>query len=181
MPLHGFSRARRAPRPRLYEVDPEPIPPRWAPPSLGRRPPWGCRPAALLAGRLGKTQRKAARVPGAVSRPEPSRSRGKAPGKGMASGQKDRAAETDAWGCRAQGAVTQAEGTSVRRGSNRKRGTAESERQTELQQARETAAEKAGPLAERHTGNETSSSGLLSAAGSVFNALFMRLQSNSKQ
>ena len=128
MPLHGFSRARRAPRPRLYEVDPEPIPPRWAPPSLGRRPPWGCRPAALLAGRLGQTQGKAARVPGAVSRPEPSRSRGKGPGKGMASGQKDRAAETDAWRCRAQGAVTQAEGTSVRRGSNRKRGTAESER-----------------------------------------------------
>ena len=55
------------------------------------------------------------------------------------------------------------------------------ERQTELQQARETAAEQAGPLAERHSGSETSSSGLLSAAGSVFNALFMRLQSNSKQ
>lgn len=41
--------------------------------------------------------------------------------------------------------------------------------------------EEDGPLAERHTGNETSYSGLLSAAGSVFNALFMRLQSNSKQ
>lgn len=56
-----------------------------------------------------------------------------------------------------------------------------SQRQTELQQAKETVTEEDGPLAERHTGNETSYSGLLSAAGSVFNALFMRLQSNSKQ
>lgn len=56
-----------------------------------------------------------------------------------------------------------------------------SQRQTELQQAKETVTEEDGPLAERHTGNETSYSELLSAAGSVFNALFMRLQSNSKQ
>lgn len=55
------------------------------------------------------------------------------------------------------------------------------ERQTELQQAKETVTEKDGSLAELHAGNETSYSGLLSAAGSVFNALFMRLQSNSKQ
>lgn len=41
--------------------------------------------------------------------------------------------------------------------------------------------EEDGPLAELHTGNETGYSGLLSAAGSVFNALFTRLQSNSKQ
>lgn len=57
----------------------------------------------------------------------------------------------------------------------------QSERQTELQQAKETVTEKDGPLAELHTGNETSYSGLLSAAGSGFNALFMRLQSDSKQ
>lgn len=56
-----------------------------------------------------------------------------------------------------------------------------SQRQTELQQAKETVTEEDGPLAELHTGNETSYSGLLSASGSVFNALFMRLQSNSKQ
>lgn len=56
-----------------------------------------------------------------------------------------------------------------------------SQRQTELQQAKETVTEEDGPLAELHTGNETSYSGLLSAAGSVFNALFTRLQSNSKQ
>lgn len=66
-----------------------------------------------------------------------------------------------------------------------RRGTIETgrvrERQTELQQAKETVTEKDGPLAELHTGNETSYSGPLSAAGSVFNALFMRLQSNSKQ
>lgn len=75
-------------------------------------------------------------------------------------------------------AVTQAKGTRVWRGSNRVR--QESERGRQNYNRQETATEKAGPLAELHTGNETSSSGLLSAAG-VFNALFMRLQSNSKQ
>ena len=56
-----------------------------------------------------------------------------------------------------------------------------SQRQTELQQAKETVTEEDRPLAELHTGSETSYSGFLSAAGSVFNALFTRLQSNSKQ
>lgn len=78
--------------------------------------------------------------------------------------------------------MIQAEGTRVRRDTNRKSETGRvRERQTELQQAKETVTEKDGPLAELHTGNETSYSGLLSAAGSVFNALFRRLQSNSKQ
>lgn len=77
--------------------------------------------------------------------------------------------------------MIQAEGTRVRRGTNRKSETGRvRKRQTELQQAKETVTED-GPLGELHTGNETSYSGLLSAAGSVFNALFRRLQSNSKQ
>lgn len=79
------------------------------------------------------------------------------------------------------GAVIQAERTRVRGGTNRKSETGRViERQTELQQAKVTVTEKDEPLAELHTGNETSCSGLLSAAGSVFNALFRRLQSNSK-
>lgn len=78
--------------------------------------------------------------------------------------------------------VIQAERTRVRRGTDRRSETGRvPERQTELQQAKETVTEKDGPLAELHAGNETSYSGLLSAAGSAFNALFMRLQSNSKQ
>lgn len=81
-----------------------------------------------------------------------------------------------------RGTVIQAERTRVRRGTNRKSETGRlKERQMELQQAKETVTEKDEPLAELYTGNETSYSRLLSAAGSVFNALFRRLQSNSKQ
>ena len=99
----------------------------------------------------------------------------------MVSGQKDRATETDVRGAqRPRGCDSGKRNKSVERLKQSETGRVR-ERQTELQQARETATEKAGPLAELHTGNETSSSGLLSAAGSVFNALFMRLQSNSKQ
>lgn len=76
--------------------------------------------------------------------------------------------------------MIQAKRTRVRKGTKRETGRVR-ERQTELQQAKETVTEEDRPLAELHTGNETSYSGLLSAAGSVFNALFMRLQSNSKQ
>lgn len=67
-----------------------------------------------------------------------------------------------------QGTVIQAEGTRVRRGTNRKSvRQAVIERQTELQET-VTVTEKDEPLAELHTGNKTSYSGLLSAAGSVF-------------
>lgn len=55
------------------------------------------------------------------------------------------------------GTVIQAERTRVRRGTNRKSETGRViERQTELQQAKETVTEKDEPLAELHTGNETS-------------------------
>lgn len=64
--LQGFSRTRRAPRPWFYEVDLGPVPPRWAPPSFGCRPPAAAGPAALLAGglsgRLSKMKREARRV-----------------------------------------------------------------------------------------------------------------------
>lgn len=83
---------------------------------------------------------------------------------------------------RDQEAVTQAKGTRVWRRLKQSETGRVRERQTGVQQARETATEKAGDLLLSCTlGMRQAPQGFFLAAGSVFNALFMGLQSNSKQ
>lgn len=57
----GRIQKRRAPHPRLFEVDLGAVPPGWAPPSFGSRPPTAAGPTALLTGRLSKMKREARR------------------------------------------------------------------------------------------------------------------------
>ena len=124
-------------------MDLEPIPPQWAPPSLGRRPPSGGRPAALLAGRLSKAQGRAARVPVLFPCLNLLEVEGRHRERGWRQDRRTGPQRQMLGEHRDQGSVTQTKGARVRRGSNRKSETGRvRERQTELQQARETATEK---------------------------------------